>query len=308
MWALSSMNEQLLELQIKDRVADLNEVDHSIETWWIIYDLGLEFQKDPSVCDIWTDDVKVFSNLYAYSTLGHLTNNVGSSNIPCSLQRAVEKLCTIHNQVGILIRFAFCARTRFMLYESTLVITPVKLDAPKNKNKQPIPSTETGWSKVLQGIFDRQDLQFDGSPEEAQANQKSIFSKALAQKSCRVEHCECLLVAYLLRHNSPIAVLYIGLSKLSCKACFLWLQAVGEVTGCNFNSKGCHNEWYPGWSTPALIHHRFKYQIDHLFLNKVELKLCDGLQASGPVRQLKFHWRRQGSHEALGQDKVLNEG
>lgn len=49
MWALSSMNEQLFELQVKDRVADLNEVDHSIETWWIIYDLGLEFQKDPSV-------------------------------------------------------------------------------------------------------------------------------------------------------------------------------------------------------------------------------------------------------------------
>lgn len=146
MWALTSINEHPLELQDKDLIGDLNEVDHFIETWWIIYDFGLEFQKILSFCDIWADDVKAFGNLYAYIRLGHLTNNVGSSNIPCSLQRAVEKLCTIHNQVGILIRFAFSARMRFMLSERTLVITPVKLDAPKNKNKQPIPWTETGWS------------------------------------------------------------------------------------------------------------------------------------------------------------------
>lgn len=51
--------------------------------------------------------MKIFSNFYAYSTLDHLTNNVGSSNILCSLQKAVEKLCIIYNQVEILIRVAF---------------------------------------------------------------------------------------------------------------------------------------------------------------------------------------------------------
>ncbi len=91
-------------------------------------------------------------------------------------------------------------------------------------------------------------------------------------------------MAHLLHHNSSIAVSCIGLSKLSFKACFLWLQAVGEVTGCRFNTRGCHDKWYTGWSTPALTHHRFKDQIDHLFLNKVGLELCDYLKTSNIAR------------------------
>lgn len=57
----------------------------------------------------------------------------------------------------------------------------------------------------------------------------------------KVKHCECLQVAYLLSHNSPPPVSYIGLSNLSCKRCFLWLQAVGEVTNCT--PKGSHDKW-----------------------------------------------------------------
>lgn len=73
--------------------------------------------------------------LYIYSTLGHLTNNVGSSNKPCRLQRAIEKLGNIHFQVGTLVRFAFSARMPFMLSERNFVITPVKLDAPTNSGQ-----------------------------------------------------------------------------------------------------------------------------------------------------------------------------
>lgn len=127
-------------------------------------------------------------------------------------------------------------------------------------------------------------VELDGSPEESRANEKKIFGKALAQKSHLIEDCEYLLVTYLLRHNSPIPVSYIGVSKLSCKACFLWLQAVGEVTGLTFHTKGCHDNWYPRWSTPALSHSRFKDRIHHVFLEKVESELCEGLKASGFAR------------------------
>lgn len=43
------------------------------------------------------------------STLGRLINDVGSNTL-CRLQRATEKLCTIHSKIGTLIRFAFSAR------------------------------------------------------------------------------------------------------------------------------------------------------------------------------------------------------
>ena len=209
----------------------------------------MEILKNRSACDTWADDVKDFGNLHVYSTLGQLTNNVGSKKL-CRLQRAIGKLCTIHFQVGTLIRFAFSRRTRFMLSESTLVITPVKLDAPTNK--QPMPSTRNGWRKVLEGILDRQELVLDGLPQKVRETESKIIDKALARQGSLVKHCECLVVAHLLRHNSPPPFPYIGCSKLSCKSCFLWLQAVGEVTNCKFNTKSSHNKWYPFWSSPAL--------------------------------------------------------
>lgn len=167
---------------------------------------------------------------------------------------------------------------RFLLSERSIRITPVKPDAPTNQRA--IPSTETGWRKVLQGILERQEIELEGSPEESRANEKKLFDKVLAQKSRLVENCECLLVNYLLRHNSSPPLSYIGVSKLSCKACFLWLQAVVEVTDLKFNTRGCHDKWYPGWLTPALSHSRFKDRIDHVFLEKVESELCEGLKAS----------------------------
>ena len=277
MGVLNSMNEQILALQKKAWVADANEVDYFIQLWWHIYDGGREVLEDGLACDTWADDVKGFGNISVYSTLGQLTNNVGSTNEPCRLQRAIGKLCTIHFQVGTLIRFAFSARMRFMLSERTLVITPVELDAPTNK--RPMPSTKTEWRKVMQGIFNAQKVKLEGTPQKAPKKEKKILRKALAQGSL-VEHCECLVVAYLLRHDSPPPVSYIGCSKLSCKPCFLWLQAVGEVTNCKFNTKGSHDKWYPGWSTPALADYTFKSKIDDSFLQEVESELCEGLKAS----------------------------
>lgn len=155
-----------------------------------------------------------------------------------------------------------------MLSECTLAITPVKLNAPADK--QLWPSTETEWRKVLQGIYKRQELTADLAVE-ARANEKRILNKAVAQGRL-VKHCERLLVAYLLSHKSPAPVSYVRLSKLSCKPFFLWREAVGEVTNCVFYSNGSHNKWHPSWSRPALA--------DNSFLRKVECGLCEDLKAS----------------------------
>ncbi len=47
---------------------------------------------------------------------------------------------------------------------------------------------------MLEGVFDRLELQLEGTNEEARANEKEIFRKALVQKN-PIQHCECLLVA-----------------------------------------------------------------------------------------------------------------
>ena len=207
--AFDDMDKQLHALQEKAWVADTKDVDIFIKTRLFICDLGTEILKNRSACDTWADDVKGFGNLHVYSTLGQLTNNVGSKK-PCRLQRAVEKLCTIHFQVNTLIRFACSRRMRFMLSESTLDITQVEPDAPTNK--QPMPSTEKEWRKVLDGILDRHELELHGSPQKARAIGNKITGKAHARQGRLVKHCECLVVAYFLRHNSPLPFSYIGCS------------------------------------------------------------------------------------------------
>lgn len=304
--ALASMNQQLVALQNKAWVADSKEMEHLISTWWIIDKWGSEVLKNRVACDTWADDVKAFGNLYYYNkTLGQSTNNIGSYNQPCRLKRAIEKLCTIHFQVGTLIRFAFSRRMRFMLCERDLVITAVNLDALTNK--RPMPSTETEWCKVLQGVFDRQELLFDGTPEVARANEKEIFRKALAQGS-PIMHCECLLVAYLLCRGTFPSVSYIGLSKLSCKPCFLWLQAVSKYTGYQFNTKRSHDKWYSRWSAPALEGNKHKSAIDKLFLTKVESELCEELMASKVARPRAQSDSSNSSEVSKANLKVPNLG
>lgn len=146
-----------------------------------------------------------------------------------------------------------------------------------------MPSTETEWCKILQSVFDRQELLFDGTPGEARANEKEILRKALVQESPKM-YCECLLVAYLLRRGTFPSVAYIELSKLTCKPWFLWLQVVSKYTGYQLKTKGSHDKWYPRWSAPALEGHKCKSAIEKLFLEKVECELCEDLMASRVAR------------------------
>ena len=205
---------------------------------------------------------------------------------------------------------------RFLLSDCTLQITPVKVKVTK-KNRS-FPSTEPEWRTVLQGVFDRLGLQLEGTNEEARAaNEKEIFRRALAQNN-PVQHCESLLVAYLLlllRRDSTPPVSYIGVSKLSCKACFLWLKAVREVTGCKFDTQGGrhnnnnnnNNKWYHNWSAPALERSKYKHKIDKNFLEKVESELYKNVNASKIARpRAHSDSSKNASEEGKGKLEVKN--
>lgn len=158
---------------------------------------------------------------------------------------------------------------------------------------------------VLQGVFDRLWLQFEGTNEEAQANEKEIFRKALMQKN-PIQHCEYLLVAYLLCQGFIPPISHIEVSKLSCKACFLWLQAVRKVTGYKFDTQRCHNKWYHNWSAPALKGSKYKQKIDMNFLGKIESEFYENLKASKIARPWVYSNSLNSSKGGMVKIRVKN--
>ncbi|KAG0633220.1 hypothetical protein HOY80DRAFT_992926 [Tuber brumale] len=69
-------------------------------------------------------------------------------------------------------------------------------------------------------------------------------------------HCECALIQYLTtRHGDSWdhvpAFSYIGVSKLSCSACRIWLETFNEVGQREFYTRSSHGKWYWPWGIPT---------------------------------------------------------
>lgn len=64
-------------------------------------------------------------------------------------------------------------------------------------------------------------------------------------------HCECLLALHLLGKNRTgiLSVQYLGVSKLSCLACWEFLKALRD-NGIMFYNKGSHGKTYFPWKFP----------------------------------------------------------
>ncbi len=93
-------------------------------------------------------------------------------------------------------------------------------------------------------------------------------------------YCECALVSYLHRHYDDIpAFSYVGVSKLSCRPCSLWLQALSRSRGCQtFQTRGSHGKCYRGWTRPSLGDETVEQDVDGLFVAALEETLSNMIE------------------------------
>ena len=61
-------------------------------------------------------------------------------------------------------------------------------------------------------------------------------------------HCECRILQHALEYGKMPFYSYIGVSKLSCRGCSEYVEAVNTVHNTNFQTKGCHIKWYYPWA------------------------------------------------------------
>ena len=89
------------------------------------------------------------------------------------------------------------------------------------------------------------------------ANESGLNVPGLKKKPLTsiLVHCECRLICHYIqeiREGKERPYSYVGVSKLSCRACYLFISSVNQVMDCNWLTKGCHHKFYYPWKFPNL--------------------------------------------------------
>lgn len=168
------------------------------------------------------------------------------SKSPIDVRRALEKLTLLHRSIGVSVRFATSPRHRSAL-SYHLTIHPVTPPPPRQIT---LPSSAEDWETIVNDVCAGNDFTtLDWSRTQAIALTEHF-------KPCYLcpTHCECSLIAHLeAAHTSGTrpAFSYIGGSKLSCRACMLWIAAFNRRGGRQYFTRGTHGKWSWPWAAPG---------------------------------------------------------
>ncbi|PWW79724.1 hypothetical protein C7212DRAFT_360933 [Tuber magnatum] len=160
------------------------------------------------------------------------------------LRRALEKLTSLTRHIECLIAFANSPRLRPAL-RSRMSISTV----PGQTRTVELPGSQEQWKPVLEVVTDKILPWQEGYAGELAEHHKENIRVCPA-------HCECSLIQYLTtRHHDSWdkvpAFSYVGVSKLSCSACRIWLEAFNEAGQRKFYTRGSHGKWYWPWGMPT---------------------------------------------------------
>lgn len=152
---------------------------------------------------------------------------------------------------------------------------------PERTRTVPLPESESQWLSIIKGICGGGSL---GSQWQGKSAKALLKKFPPPEKECPV-HCECSLIEYLETKDGSSwdkvpPYNYIGVSKLSCCACHLWIEAFNELDGRTFFTKGSHGKWYWPWGMPEMGE-----RIEELMVEKVTSQYLAYLQAHNHQRR-----------------------
>ncbi|RPA91671.1 hypothetical protein L873DRAFT_1794729 [Choiromyces venosus 120613-1] len=230
---------------------------------------------------------------------------------PFQLQRALEKLISLPHHIESLFGFAHSPRLRSALqYHMTICAVLGQAQIVK------LPTSREKWKSFLEDACDEHN-RWQGK------DAVKLFQKfGLWERECPV-HCECGLIQYLqTKHcdswdNVP-AFSYIGVSKLSCSACRVWIEAFNELGGPKFYSRGSHGKWYWPWGMPMAegpLKEKMTEKVLDEYITQLEekgkIKKRAGSDGSGAIpsgAEHKISITRSQSAKARGDAAVQESG
>lgn len=203
----------------------------------------VEILHDEEDCEAWG---KFFKREFdRVSVLGTMHANVcPDPNYDIPVRRALEKLTSLHRYIEVLVRFANSPRLRPAL-TFKMSVSPV---TPPARRQVTLPSSIDEWQSTLDYVCAGRELATADWTRKRAADLAGHYDESYL---C-LTHCECSLIAHLeAAHTKAPAFSYIGVSKLSCRACMLWIAAFNRRAGRQYFTRGTHGKWYWPWAAPA---------------------------------------------------------
>ncbi|RPA90222.1 hypothetical protein L873DRAFT_1821518 [Choiromyces venosus 120613-1] len=225
----------LLAVEVVSKLHD-NPKDQLTESEWeLAYSQSILANKHVKI--VLADRKESGCEILAQELGDHLSQD------PFQLRRALEKLTSLSRHIETLFGFAHSPRLRpalrYRLFTSAV---------PKKAHTVELPTSPEEWKSFLEVACDKHyDFQETHAVELAESFGSSKWV-------CPV-HCECGLIQYLHAKQGnqwdyvpPFS--YIGVSKLSCSACRIWIETFNEQSGRRFYTRCSHGKWYWPWGIP----------------------------------------------------------
>lgn len=88
--------------------------------------------------------------------------------------------------------------------------------------------------------------------DETKVQQHALRMCGKQLRNTNFVHCELRVISYILNSSEEGFLDYIGVSKLCCRGCALYIQTVEPVLGKRFKIKGTHQKFYYPWAFPDI--------------------------------------------------------
>ncbi|KAF8470064.1 hypothetical protein BDZ91DRAFT_719849 [Kalaharituber pfeilii] len=237
-------------------------------------------------------------------------DNYVPENDSIHIRRALEKSTSLHRHMDILIRCA-CSPRLHAWFTKPLHLTVLK---PPRVLPVEWPSKESlsTWLEIAQSLI---------PTNETLDSLQSVAANATTLPHNTKVHCEVQLALHLHtthQNSNSTSFTYIGVSKLSCRPCFIFLDALNHLGGATYLTRRTHSKWYPGWGMPDCngssltfkeetqlkerIVARMKEEFVE-FITKVEherLRRSDSSDASFNAENIRArHWKVRRGEELL---------
>ena len=198
------------------------------------------------------------------------------------LRRFIEKITTLYRHIVALNPSAYSPRlSPIYKLDFSIISVPV----PAASIPAVIPTGTQQWLEIRDAMYRLKGYESTSSACPIPRNFNSRRP---------VIHCEISLILYLDSTSDKPTFNYIGVSKLSCKACHLWITAHRNCTkGLKRYTRGSHDKWYP-WNMPQCSE-----EINRYFVELVATEYCEIGEKKGKARRLSSKSDRTAASDVL---------